>query len=44
MNDLVHLVLALIAGVVTGTLLIGAWRARIRDAWSPRRSGPRGRH
>ena len=44
MNDLVHLGFALIAGVVAGTLLIGACRAWVRDDWSPRRSGPRGRH
>jgi hypothetical protein len=43
MNDPVHLGLALIAGVVTGMLLIGLWRAWGADEWSPRRSGPRGR-
>jgi hypothetical protein len=31
MRDSAHLVLALIAGVVTGTLLIGLWRAWIRE-------------
>jgi len=44
MNDPVHLGLALIAGVVTGMLLIGLWRAWGAHEWSPRRSGPRGRH
>jgi len=43
MNDPVHLGLALIAGIVTGILLIGVWGAWVRDEWRPRRSGPRGR-
>jgi len=43
MNDVGRLALALIAGVVTGMLLIGAWWAWVDDEWSPRRRGPRGR-
>jgi len=37
------ILVALIAGVITGMLLIGAWWAWMRDEWNPRRSGPRGR-
>jgi len=43
MNDLVHLGLALIAGVITGMLLIGAWLAWDKGHWSPRTSRRRGR-